>query len=175
MSTGKTGTRYDEEFKHTLVNLYQSGGKSQATLKQRLEAIHKLRFQHGINILCKVLGVNRSTYYKHYSSKPAGRTKENQELAKLILQIYADYNKRLGAYKIAYVLQRDYGINISVGQVYRLMKTLQLPRMSTDKPYKNYRHKDNGDYTNHLHQEFNQKAPNLVWTSDFTYIQVAGK
>ena len=32
MSTGKTGTRYDEDFKQTLVNLYQSGGKTQAAL-----------------------------------------------------------------------------------------------------------------------------------------------
>ena len=93
----------------------------------------------------------------------------------MILQIYADYNKRLGAYKITYVLKRDYGINISVGRVYRLMKNLQLPRMSTDKPHHRGNHSDNGDYTNHLHQEFNQKAPNIVWTSDFTYIKVNGK
>ncbi|WP_246419068.1 IS3 family transposase [Caproicibacterium amylolyticum] len=237
MSTGKTGTRYDEDFKRTLVNLYQSGGKSQAalckeygvsitalgrwikqysivetddgeiltakqvkdlqkrnaqleeellilkkanchlhaTLKQRLEAIHKLRFQHNIKLLCKVLGVNRSTYYKHYNTEPADRTKDNQTIAKLILKIYADYNKRLGAYKITYVLQRDYGINISVGRVYRLMRTLKLPRMSTEKPYKNYKHRDNGECTNHLHQEFNQQTPNIVWASDFTYIKVAGK
>jgi len=32
MSTNKRGTRYDEEFKRTLVNLYQSGGKTQAAL-----------------------------------------------------------------------------------------------------------------------------------------------
>ena len=32
MSTNKRGTRYDEEFKHTLVNLYQTGGKTQAAL-----------------------------------------------------------------------------------------------------------------------------------------------
>lgn len=55
------------------------------------------------------------------------------------------------------------------------MKNLQLPKMSTEKPYKNYKHKDNGDCTNHLHQEFNQKAPNIVWASDFTYIKVAGR
>ena len=93
----------------------------------------------------------------------------------MILQIYADYNKRLGAYKITYVLQRDYGINISVGRVYRLMRTLQLPHMSTEKPFRNYRHKDNGECTNHMHQEFNQKCPNIVWVSDFTYIRVASK
>lgn len=32
MSTSKSYTRYDEEFKRTLVNLYQSGGKTQAAL-----------------------------------------------------------------------------------------------------------------------------------------------
>ena len=93
----------------------------------------------------------------------------------MILHIYADYSKRLGAYKIAYVLKRDYGISISVGRVYRLMKTLQLPKMSTDKPRHQGKHSDNGNCTNHLQQEFNQKAPNIVWVSDFTYIKVGGK
>lgn len=32
MSTGRTRNRYDENFKRTLVNLYQSGGQSQAAL-----------------------------------------------------------------------------------------------------------------------------------------------
>ena len=32
MSTSNCGTRYDEDFKRTLVNLYQSGGKTQAAL-----------------------------------------------------------------------------------------------------------------------------------------------
>ncbi len=32
MSTNKHGTRYDEEFKRTLVNLYQNGSKSQSVL-----------------------------------------------------------------------------------------------------------------------------------------------
>ena len=32
MSTNNHGTRYDEEFKRTLVNLYQNGSKSQASI-----------------------------------------------------------------------------------------------------------------------------------------------
>ncbi|MDD3137907.1 MAG: DDE-type integrase/transposase/recombinase [Lachnospiraceae bacterium] len=86
--------------------------------------------------------------------------------------MHANYHKRLGVYKITYALQRDYGINISVGRVYRVMRTLQVPN---EKLYRNYRHKDNGNCTNHLHQAFNQKYPNLVWASDFTHIKVAGK
>ena len=55
------------------------------------------------------------------------------------------------------------------------MKSMQLPPMSTDRPHHSSRHKDNGEYTNHLQQEFNQKAPNTVWVSDFTYIKAGGK
>lgn len=54
------------------------------------------------------------------------------------------------------------------------MNSMNLPKMSTDKPHRG-KHTDNGHYNNHLHQEFNQKAPNLVWASDFTYIKVSGK
>ena len=137
MSTSNKEIRYDEDFKRTLVNLYQAGGKTQAalcqeygiapmtlsrwikqysivttddgevltakqvkelqkrnaqleeellilkksdchlhaTLKQRLNAVHNLRLQHNVKTLCRVLGVNRSTYYKHYHSEPANRTK----------------------------------------------------------------------------------------------------
>lgn len=101
--------------------------------------------------------------------------KENQHIASLILHIYADYRKRLGAYKTAVVLQRDYGIHISVGRVYRLMKSLQLPKMSTDKPAARRSASNDADFSNHLQQQFRQKAPNLVWVSDITYIKVNGK
>ena len=124
--------------------------------------------------MCKVLRVNRSTYYKHFSAESSPRIKENQYIASLILHIYADYNKRLGAYKITYVLQRDYGINISVGRVYRLIKQLQLPKMSTDKPAVRSNSSDTEACCNHLQQKFNQKAPNLVWVSDITYIKAGG-
>ncbi len=32
MSTGSRGCRYDEDFKRTLVNIYQNGGKTQTEL-----------------------------------------------------------------------------------------------------------------------------------------------
>ena len=54
------------------------------------------------------------------------------------------------------------------------MQSMSLPKMSTDKPCR-VKHHDQGECDNHLHQEFNQKAPNLVWASDFTYIKVNGK
>ena len=64
-----------------------------STLRQRLRAIHTLRFQHKITTLCRVLKVNRSTYYKHFSSKPAHRTIENQKIRITILEIYSRSKK----------------------------------------------------------------------------------
>lgn len=93
----------------------------------------------------------------------------------MILHIYADYDKRLGAYKIQYILNRDYGINISVGRVYRLMRSMELPQMSTVKPKPGCRRTDNGECANHLRQQFSQDAPNLVWVSDITYLKAGGE
>ena len=55
------------------------------------------------------------------------------------------------------------------------MKILELPKMSTLKPFKKHMHSENGQCFNHLKQDFNPKAPDTVWASDFTYIKVNGK
>ena len=39
--------------------------------------------------------------------------------------IYSKHSKRPGAYKIQHLLEREYGIKISAGRVYRLMKGME--------------------------------------------------
>lgn len=102
-----------------------------------MTAVHQLRFQHRLNLLCKVLRVNRSTYYKHFHSKAIPpRISENQTIKSYILQICSEHDMRLGAYKIQYLLRCDYCVFISIGRVYRLMNSLHLPRLSSRKPPK---------------------------------------
>ena len=93
----------------------------------------------------------------------------------MILHIYADYDKRLGAYKVQYILKRDYGINISIASVYLLMNSMELPKVSTAKPRSTCRRSDKGECTNHLKQQFIQGSPNLVCVSDITYLKAGGK
>ena len=72
-------------------------------------------------------------------------------------------------------LKRDYRINISVGRVRRLMKGMNLPKMSTVKPPKFQAKSGEDKCENILCQRFEQTAPNLVWVSDFTYLKAGGK
>ncbi len=126
--------------------------------------------------MCKVLNVSRSTYYSNSNKPPSNRDIENQELRTKILTIYADSKNRLGAYKIQRRLFVEYGINISVGRVYRLMKSMQLPKMSTAKPrFISSSNEVRLSCPNHLKQQFNPNKPNLIWVSDITYVSVAGK
>lgn len=57
--------------------------------------------------------------------------------------------------------------------MYRLMKKMNLPKMSMVKPPKaDPNLKENGICSNLLALQFDQKAPNLVWVCDFTYVRV---
>lgn len=74
------------------------------------------------------------------------------------------------------MLSRYYGLHISSGRVYRLMKTMNLPKMFTSKPvFKRSKSQVSLEKPNHLKQAFNPPAPNQVWTSDFSYIPIGNK
>ena len=124
-----------------------------------------------------MLNVNISSYYKHFSKKIAPRVEMNRKISKYICKIYFETKYRLGASKIQIILAREYGINISYGRVYRLMKALTLPKMSTVKPRFKY-HKsfeESFDKRNFVNQNFNPSKPNNLWFSDISYISLKNR
>ena len=52
-------------------------------------------------------------------------------LQKRILEVYSQSDKRLGVRTLPLCLAREHCITVNEGQVYRLMKQLKLPKMST--------------------------------------------
>lgn len=70
-----------------------------------MRAVHLLRHEHAIITLCRVLNVNRSSYYKHFNSKESKRAIENRKIKNCILQIYSEaiidlFSRRVIVYKL---------------------------------------------------------------------------
>ncbi|WP_229441280.1 IS3 family transposase [Enterococcus sp. BWT-B8] len=131
-----------------------------------------LRHEHSVVTLCRVLKVNRSTYYKRFSGKIAPRIAENQQLGTIILEIYTTSKKRIGPAKVRRMLLRDLAF-LCIGRVYRLMSTMNSPKMSTVKPvFKTTKSQVSLKRPNYLKQAFNPPTPDQVWTSDFSYIPI---
>jgi len=125
--------------------------------------------------LCRVLRVNRSTYYKHFSAVESNRAKEDKILKSNILVLHGKYKKRLGVKKMTCMLKREYGLNVGISRVRRLMRSMNLPK-NFSKKSPNYSSKsESGGYKNFLNRKFHQSAPNKILVSDITYIKVGQK
>ena len=86
-------------------NIKKSACHNDSTLRERMRAVHLLRHEHAIITLCRVLNVNRSSYYKHFNSKESKRAIENRKIKNCILQIYSEaiidlFSRRVIVYKL---------------------------------------------------------------------------
>ena len=142
-------------------------------LAERLSAIDTHQEKFSIHALCRVLQVNRSTYYHHAFRSP-NKTQlqiEDEVLKPLIAEIFSKSKGRFGARKIRSKLM-GLGYTASERRILLLMKELGLsyagpkPRLNSanDRQYQYY--------PNKLKRNFLTDAPNMVWVSDITYAKV---
>ena len=97
--------------------------------------------------MCKVLDLNRSTYYKEFKRKPTKTQISNDELDSKILKVYYDSKRRYGAPKIFYVLRKE-GETASLKRIQRRMtilgiKSVVVKKYKPVKAEKNIRQKEN--------------------------------
>lgn len=97
-------------------------------------------------------------------------------IRRAILELYAKSKQRFGANKIRIRLEAEYGIKISTGRVYRLMRGMKLPKISTVKPKPAHKAAAvSSEYPNKVNKQFNPTERNRVWVSDITYIKAGGR
>ena len=142
-------------------------------LSERLSAICKHKDKFSIHALCRVLNVNRSTYY-HYALRSPEKTQiqlQDDKLKPLIGMIFEKSCGRFGARRIRVKLAEQ-GHIVSERRILRLMKELGLSAAGAKPRLNSANDRQYQYYPNKLKRNFLTDAPNKVWVSDITYAKV---
>lgn len=154
--------------------IYKTCGCSQnSPLSVRLSAIHNYKHEYNIHALCRVLQVNRATYY-NYAARYNQKTQlqiEDENLKPLISEIFEKSGERFGTRKIRAKLLEQ-GHSISERRILRLMKELHISAKTRTPRLNSANDRQYQYYPNKLKRNFLTEAPNMVWVSDITYAKV---
>ncbi|WP_216822545.1 IS3 family transposase [Erysipelothrix rhusiopathiae] len=154
--------------------------KMNAVVKQRVEREKKktrvvslLRQKYPLEILLKISGLARSTYY-FYVSKIDFDTK-NDELMQEIIEIYYDHKGRYSYRRITLELNNR-GIRVNHKKVLRLMNKMGLHSIIRKKrKYSSYKGTVGTIVENRVQRDFEVDKPNQKWFTDITEFNVQGQ
>lgn len=125
---------------------------------------------YSVPMLCRVMLVSKSGFYKWLGAPESKRTLENTSLLHHIKQIHTASREVYGRRRVHSTLRKQ-GWKCGKNRVRRLMKISALRGVGKLK-YKvttNSQHK-RPVAPNIVNRDFSATAPNRVWTSDITYI-----
>lgn len=122
-----------------------------------------------IELLCKLLQVARSAYYKWASGKLSPRASENQKIAEKMEEIHTDSPDK-GYRRLNDDLRHDHSIFVNDKRILRICRVYDIK--STIK-YSNHgctRHAKNPQHIaeNLLNRQFHATKPNEKWLTDVT-------
>jgi len=128
-----------------------------------------------VSWVCKVLQVNRTSYYAWQASGETVTEQQDAELVPLVRVLFQKHRRRYGSRRIAREL-RERGIRCSDRRVSKLMKTLGLraiqPKSFVPKTTdSNHRL---GYSPNLLAETESPLGINQIWVGDITYIPLTG-
>lgn len=126
-----------------------------------------------VRVMCRVLGVSSSGYYRWLRQPHSQRAQQNQQLLRQIEMVHQQSRQTYGSPKIEQAL-RPQGIRCGRNRIMRLMRQAGLvakrqrcfKRTTQANPQHRYA-------PNHLQQHFVATAPDRIWLTDVTYIATA--
>jgi len=132
--------------------------------------MEELRLQYPIPILSEVLDVSTSGYYD-WNERPL--SKHDQEEMRLEVEIKAAHQRTRETYG-AERLQRDlkeHEVQVGICRIKRIKKRLGI-RCKQKRRFKATTYSKHGlpVADNLVAQQFETKAPNMIWVSDITYV-----
>jgi putative transposase len=123
-----------------------------------------------VSLLCKLLQVSRSGYYRWEQSPPTTRQREDEELAEWIVQAHAESRNTYGAPRIVEELKAN-GVQTSKRRCARIMREHGLQGR------KKHRRRPRTTDSRHAHApapnlmaSVKVTGPNQAWMTDITYL-----
>ncbi len=134
------------------------------------ERLHAQRANFPVAVMCRVLGVSRSGYYRWRKAKPSARAREDERLKPEVAAVHAESHNTYGSPRVhAELVER--GFEVGRNRVARLMRQMGLSGTSPRRFRKTTDSKHNLGFAPDLVQrEFNPTEPNRVWASDISYV-----
>ena len=136
----------------------------------RCAAIAAARGQHAVALMCRALGVRRSTYYAWRHRPASRRAQADRHLLTHIRVIHAESRQTYGSPRV-YRELRARGLVCGRRRVARLMHEAGLrAKHANRRPRQRTTAARAPAAPNLLQRRFQAAAPNRVWVSDLTYI-----
>ena len=129
-----------------------------------------MRFRHGIAVMCSILGVSKSGYYKWLNRKSSKRSQEEERLGVEIKAAHKRSRETYGPERLQHELKED-GVSVGICRIRRIRKKLGI-RCKQKRKFKATTDSKHAlpVAENLLNQQFEATKPNEVWLSDITYI-----
>lgn len=124
-------------------------------------------------IMCRVLGVSKSGFYKWLKAASSPRARRSERIRVAVRAIHEQSNQIYGSYKIAEVMQANDGLETACrNTVASAMREIGLKSKVSRKfkPTTTVVDPAKRPAENILNQDFSADAPNRKWVTDITYL-----
>lgn len=131
--------------------------------------VDRLRQEHAVRLICRVLGVSASGYYAWRKRPEARRSREDRQLVVRIRAIHKSTKRRYGSPRIHHQL-RDEGIRCGRKRVERLMRQDGLVGIQARRYRVMPKHDPSPPAPDLVRRQFEVEVPDAVWAGDMTYL-----
>jgi putative transposase len=126
-----------------------------------------------VTVMCRVLDVSKSGFYKWLQAAPSPRARRSERIRATVQEVYEQSNQIYGSYKIAEVMQANDEMETACrNTVASAMREMGLKSKVTKKftPTTTVVDPTKRPAENILDQDFSADAPNRKWVTDITYL-----
>lgn len=125
-------------------------------------------------VLCEILLIERSSYYKWLSRKETDEEKLNHELSQLIIEYHDEFKGILGYRRMTLWINKRNQTNYNKKRIRRLMKMMGISSVIRRKRKGYIKVRPEVTAENVLNRQFEAENPNDKWLTDVTEFKVIG-